>query len=550
MRSRHFIGPRIASTTPEAGAAKLRSCAIPYDLLQEGSRRLGIMSLVGAGLWTLGTLLYHFLGPGTLPAFRENDAISTVSALISLALFAYTRREAKNPQFILDLGLAYMVLMSVGIGLVDHLEAMAPDSPVIPTISWIGAVVLMFAAIVPTAPAKMLIAGFISVSMGPLGMWLAKARGTWDFGSSSKVLVMHWPDYLLLGVAVVISHVVTTIGRQVTKAREMGSYQLVKMLGKGGMGEVWQASHRMLTRDAAIKLIQPDLLNRVSQKDAKLMQRRFEQEAKATASLRSPHTVELYDFGVTDAGVLYYVMELLDGIDLATLVKTYGPQSPARVVHILSQVCKSLGEAHRHGMVHRDIKPTNIYLCRMGNEYDFAKVLDFGLVKVLDAKDLQLTGIGAATGTPAYMAPEVALGNEHIDGRCDLYGLGCVAYWLLTGSMVFEESNATAMMLAHLQKAPIPPSEKTGLAVPLAVEQAIMMCLAKKPEERPANAESLARALAAGNDLGVWTQEDAEEWWTANVPDGGVHARLESDPSAVTQSMSLTKSFLNHPTAP
>jgi serine/threonine-protein kinase len=202
-------------------------------------------------------------------------------------------------------------------------------------------------------------------------------------------------------------------------------------------------------------------------------------------------------------------------------------------------------------MVHRDIKPTNIYLCRMGNEYDFAKVLDFGLVKVLDAKDLQLTGVGAATGTPAYMAPEVALGNEQIDGRCDLYGLGCVAYWLLTGSMVFEESSATAMMLAHLQKTPVRPSERTGLAMPLAVEQAVMMCLAKKPEERPANAESLARALVAGDGLGVWTQEDAEQWWGTYVPEGGLRPVPDSDPSAATQSItSLTRSFMDHPTAP
>jgi serine/threonine-protein kinase len=397
----------------------------------------------------------------------------------------------------------------------------------------------------------MAIAGFIGVSMNPISMLIARARGMWDFGPAYKVLIMHWPDYLLLGVAVVISHVVTTLGRQVTRARELGSYRLVKMLGKGGMGEVWQASHRMLTRDAAIKLIQPDLLNRVSQKDAKLMQRRFEQEAKATASLRSPHTVELYDFGVTENGVFYYVMELLDGIDLATLVKTFGPQPPARVAHILSQVCRSLGDAHRHGMIHRDIKPTNIFLCRMGSDYDFAKVLDFGLVKVLDAKDLQLTGVGAATGTPAYMAPEVALGTEHIDGRCDLYGLGCVAYWLLTGSLVFEESSATAMMLAHLQKTPILPSERSGLAVPQALEQAVMTCLAKKPEERHASAESLARALAGGEDLGVWTQEDAEQWWNANVPEEGFRPHAEVDHSGITQSMStLTKSFLNHPTAP
>ncbi len=190
----------------------------------------------------------------------------------------------------------------------------------------------------------------------------------------------------------------------------------------------------------------------------------------------------------------------------------------------------------------------------MGNEYDFAKVLDFGLVKVLDAKDLQLTGVGAATGTPAYMAPEIALGNEHIDGRCDLYGLGCVAYWLLTGSLVFEESTATAMMLAHLQKAPVRPSERTGLAVPLAVEQAVMMCLAKKPEERPANAESLARVLGAGDGLeGVGLgEDDAEQWWGTYVPEGGQpFGAWTATPSAATQSLtSLTRSFLDHPTAP
>jgi serine/threonine protein kinase len=552
---RHRIGPRASTTTPEGGVSKLRSCAIPYDLLQEGSRRLGIISLVGAALWILATFLYHVLGPENTPVLRVIDAISAVCALLSLALFAYTRRDAKNPQFILDLGLVYMILMSVGLALVDHWGPMPPGSPIVPTISWIGAVILMNAAIVPTFPAKMLIAGFISVTMNPIAMLVARARGVSDFFPASKVLVMHWPDYLLLGVAVVISHVVTTLGRQITRAREMGSYQLVKMLGKGGMGEVWQASHRMLTRDAAIKLIQPDLLNRVSQKDAKVMQRRFEQEAKATASLRSPHTVELYDFGVTEDGVFYYVMELLDGIDLATLVKNYGPQPPARVAHILSQVCKSLADAHRHGMVHRDIKPTNIYLCRMGSEVDFAKVLDFGLVKMLDAKDAkdaQLTGMGAATGTPAYMAPEIALGNEHIDGRCDLYGLGCVAYWLLTGCLVFEESSATAMMLAHLQKTPVLPSERSGLPIPPALEHAVMMCLAKKPEERPGSAEALSRMLASGDGIGAWTQDDAELWWNANVPEGGVRApQEEAEPSAATRSMStLSKSFLNNPTMP
>lgn len=548
MRRPHLIGPRPGSTVIESTSSRLSSCAIPYDLLQEGSRRLGIMSLIAAALWTVATVLYHVAGPATA-SFRVPDGISVGAAILSVGMFLYSRREVNEPQFTLDLGLVYMVIMAVALAVTGHVEGMGPGTPVIPTISWIGAMTLMTAAIVPTAPLKMLISGLIAVSMNPAAMLIVRARGIWDFGPVSNVAIMHWPDFLLLGVAVVISHVVTTLGRQITKAREMGSYQLVKLLGKGGMGEVWQASHRMLTRDAAVKLIQPELLSSVSQKDAKLMQKRFEQEAKATASLRSPHTVELYDFGVTEDGVLYYVMELLDGIDLATLVKTHGPQPPGRVAHILRQVCKSLGDAHRHGLVHRDIKPTNIYLCRMGIEYDFAKVLDFGLVKVLDAKDAHLTGVGAATGTPAYMAPEVALGKEHIDGRCDLYGLGCVAYWLLTGKLVFEENSATAMMLAHLQKSPTPPSERTGVAIPEALERAVMSCLAKNAEDRPESAEALGRALEASH--GGWTQRDAESWWNTNLPEGRLNRAPDHDPSFVTQSLSVPAiSLLNHPTAP
>ena len=328
---------------------------------------------------------------------------------------------------------------------------------------------------------------------------------------------MHYPDYLLVGVAVVISRVVTRLGQHVTKAREMGSYHLITRLGGGGMGEVWRARHHMLARDAAIKLIQPDMLSRKSGSDAVLVRRRFEQEAKTTASLRSPHTVELYDFGVTKDGVFYYVMELLDGIDLETLVKKFGPQPPARVVSILRQVCRSLAEAHHHGLIHRDIKPTNIFLCRLGNEYDYVKVLDFGLVKVLGENETQMTVEGATTGTPAYMAPEMAMGNSTLDGRTDLYGLGCVAYWLITGKLVFEEKTAAAMMLAHLQKSPVAPSKRIGCEVPACLDNAIMMCLAKAPAHRPAGADVFAHLLESCEQTGAWTSRDAEHWWHTNM---------------------------------
>ena len=544
MTDPHLIAPVSGSTPAEPGISRDRGRALPYDLLKEASKRLEIMSLVAAALWVLGTvgdriaLLAMAHGNQIWLHGQATDVIAGISVIASLALFFYIRKGDRDPRFILDLGLVYMVFTAGALGLVIHWFRVPKEWPVSPMISWIGAVVLMSAAIVPNTPRKTLIAGLVAVSMNPLGMLIAKARGTWDFGSLSNVLVMHYPDYLLVGVAVVISRVVTKLGQQVTKAREMGSYQLVALLGKGGMGEVWRARHQMLARDAAIKLIQPDVLSRTGGNSV-LIRRRFEQEARTTALLRSPHTVELYDFGVTKDGVFYYVMELLDGIDLETLVKKFGPQPPARVVSILRQVCRSLADAHNHGMIHRDIKPTNIFLCRMGNEYDFAKVLDFGLVKVLDDHETQITVEGATTGTPAYMAPEMALGGSPVDGRTDLYGLGCVAYWLITGHLVFEEKGGTAMMLAHLQKVPVAPSKRSEIMVPAGLDRAIMMCLAKEPAQRPAGAEVLARMLECCDDVGSWTPEDAERWWRTNVASDVVHvddnARpMQADPNALT----------------
>jgi serine/threonine protein kinase len=169
-------------------------------------------------------------------------------------------------------------------------------------------------------------------------------------------------------------------------------------------------------------------------------------------------------------------------------------------------------------MIHRDIKPTNIFICRMGNEYDFAKVLDFGLVKVLDETETQITMDGATTGTPAFMAPEMAMGNSPVDGRTDLYGLGCVGYWLLTGGLVFEEKGATAMLLAHLQKSPVPFSKRVGTSIPAELERAIMMCLAKDPAHRPASADDLARMMDDSQGVGIWSAEDAVKWWHAHLP--------------------------------
>jgi eukaryotic-like serine/threonine-protein kinase len=494
---------------------------MPDDLLRQASRRLEILALIGAALWLLAPSLAHVAYHATSPAsplwqqFRVTDTIAAASIATSLALFFYLRKRNRDPMFVMDLSLAYMVATAVAAGIMLHwgpVPRKALDTS--PMITWIGPVMLMFAAIVPAPPWKMLVAGFLAASMDPIGMILARASGLYYFSSLSEALLMHYPNYLLLGVAVVISAVVTRLGHQVARERELGSYRLGELLGRGGMGEVYQATHRMFARPAAIKLIRPEGIGGAGGDAAQLALKRFRREAEAAAELRSPHTVELYDFGVTEDETLYFVMELLDGMTLEALVRDHGPVPAGRVVYILRQVCESLEEAHARGLVHRDIKPANIHVGRVGLRYDFVKVLDFGLVKSLSAakdEDSLATAAGLTPGTPSYMAPEMATGGT-VDGRADIYALGCVAYYLLTGRLVFEADTALQMIAKHLSATPTPPSQRADVSVPPALEQLVLACLAKEPDDRPESAGELSRALAL-IDVEPWSEEKAMEWW-------------------------------------
>jgi serine/threonine-protein kinase len=324
------------------------------------------------------------------------------------------------------------------------------------------------------------------------------------------------------GGATVASHVIYGLRREVAAARDIGQYTLEQKLGSGGMGEVWRARHRLLIRPAALKLIRREALGS-HPGGSDVVLRRFEREARATAALKSPHTVQLYDFGVTDDGTLYYVMELLEGVDLETLVRRFGPVPAERVLRILEQACHSLMEAHDAGLVHRDIKPANLFLIRAGSKHDFVKVLDFGMVKLGQTREgseaLKLTGMGVMAGTPAYMSPEVVLGEARVDLRADLYSLGCVGYWLLTGRLVFEGDTAMKVMLAHAHDAPPAPSTRTELPIPAALERIILDCLAKDPTQRPASAGELAERLEACEVATPWTAERAEKWWRVHLPE-------------------------------
>jgi serine/threonine protein kinase len=324
--------------------------------------------------------------------------------------------------------------------------------------------------------------------------------------------------------------------RATEAAKELGSYRLTARLGKGGMGEVWCAEHRLLAREAAIKLIGGEAVPNAE------AQERFRREAQTLAALRSRNTIELFDYGVTDEGTCFYVMELLDGMDLDTLLKRFGPQPPARVRSFLIQALNSLAEAHGVGLVHRDIKPANLYACRAADEVDVLKVLDFGLVRSLSDRQVvsnhrsfeeltrelesgevaleKLTLVGSVLGTPDYMSPEQILGID-TDGRTDLYALGCSAYFLLSGELPFpEKKDAMLTMLAHLQAEPRPLATVLKQPCPEALCMLVMRCLAKAPADRPASARELARELARIQFAPEedWTAERAMTWWQANVP--------------------------------
>jgi DNA-binding NtrC family response regulator len=293
----------------------------------------------------------------------------------------------------------------------------------------------------------------------------------------------------------------------------LGHYRLMEKLGEGGMGEVWRARHQLLARPCAVKLIRPELLGESNRERAI---DRFRLEARTIARLSSPNTVRLYDFGVSETGSFYFVMELLTGLDLWSLVQRFGPIPSERAVFLLRQACRSLGEAHAAGLLHRDIKPQNLFLCRLGLEFDLVKVLDFGLVKSLDEGATQLTAAGTLTGTPAYMPPERVTGAV-VDERSDLYSLGCVAYWMLTGRPVFT-GEPMAVMLQHARVDPELPSTIANRPIPDRLERIVMACLEKSPEKRPASAVDLWRHLGEVTFADAWTPELAESWWRQHLP--------------------------------
>jgi serine/threonine-protein kinase len=315
------------------------------------------------------------------------------------------------------------------------------------------------------------------------------------------------PLLLAALVSVYGTYTIGTLRREAFEAKQLGQYRLKKLIGAGGMGEVYLAEHQLLKRPCAIKLIHPS-----TAADPTSLAR-FEREVRATAKLTHWNTIDIFDYGHTDDGTFYYVMEYLPGLSLAELVERYGPLPPERAVYLLKQTCHALREAHGKGLIHRDIKPGNIFAAHRGGLYDVAKLLDFGLVKsVGNVESLQLTQDGAITGSPLYMSPEQALGDHDPDVRGDIYSLGAVAYYLLTGRPPFDDEKPLKVMFAHAKEVPTPPSEIHD-GIPDDLEAIVMRCLEKDPAARFQNIEGLFTALDECELLGSWNDGIAEHWW-------------------------------------
>jgi len=514
----------IRADSLEGEGRQHRSWSLPPDLLADAVRRLRASVLIYALAYFLAGLAPALVVPEirrvmfATASFWFPPILSITGALGVVALLS-SKRVTDLAK--LRIGLGFEILGSFGIAAAEYQYVQAPIMLVQGVagfgLSWVVTWVLLFSVLVPTPPFVTALAAGASVAMVPITYGIGMAMGR-NVALSTPVFFFSlvFPYFVVVIMAWTASRVVYGLGSAVRRARELGSYRLERRLGIGGMGEVWLARHRMLARPAAIKLIRTGLLGGGDGRGRE-MAKRFEREAQATALLRSPHTVEVYDFGTAADGSFYYVMELLDGFDLDQLVKRFGPLPPERVIHMLRQVCDSLAEAHEIGLIHRDIKPANLYACRHGREVDFMKVLDFGLVteKPGHAAPGETGEHQVAGGTPAFMSPEQVLGDETVDARSDIYAIGCVAYWLLTSTTVFSGETPVQTMMMHVSLAPDSPSKRGGRPLPAELEAIVLACLAKEPASRPQSVDELSSRLTAVPLERSWGREDAMRWWAS-----------------------------------
>ena len=506
--------------TPVAVSGKLAS-AIPQDETYERLRILVVVALgsfaaVGVIAWLVPLLL-----PPATPATAVMGVLSVSVVSVCAAMF-WLLRQPRAVAHVHALGMGFVVLVALLMAAAE--VSLAPQiSGARWGVSGIGIWIVLFPLVYPSSPRITLVAAVACASTVPLvyaiGRLIGGPEEPW-----ARLLPWMLPLYFCAGLAVVAAVSMHRYRQALAQAkrelREYGRYELVRPLGSGGMGEVWLARHRLLQRSAAIKFITPPATFDVARQA--FLVRQFEAEAAAIARLSSVHTVTLYDYGVADHGEWYYVMELLDGIDLEQAITAHGAFPDWRVAHILAQVCSSLAEAHRCHIVHRDIKPSNLMLCRLGEALDVVKVVDFGLVGMNlaglnQAGNPQAGGSGLA-GSIGYLAPEVLLAEPGLDGRVDLYALGCVGWWLLTGKPVFAEAkNVEDECVRHCSEAP-PVAVLRAAGHDPELIQLLMELLCKRADGRPASAKAARQRLLSLPCCGRFDEAAVAAWWTLTRP--------------------------------
>ena len=495
-----------ASRSP--GATSATDTEEVRSFLQRRLAWLGLcMFALAGGSWALLAVVYSFAGRrGAYDPFSGGGPYHLGVGLFTGALWLVTRRGRRSGRtlYALDVVVTIVMLLALTAGAASNTD---------PVIAGFVALLcfttgmLARAIVVPSTAQRTLLLGIVSGV--PVVAVTALHGSDHKEGLVAAMAGAACWTASAIALATVASQTIFRLRCEVQQAHVLGQYTLEGKIGEGGMGEVWRASHALLRRPTAIKLIRPS-----RSRDAAI--RRFEREVKLTARLRHPSTVAIYDYGRTRDGIFYYAMELLEGMDLERLVAEHGRQPPGRVAHVLSQMCGALAEAHDLGLVHRDVKPANVILLPRHGEPELAKVVDFGLVKDLsggDGAQAQLTATNTITGTPLYMAPEAIQSPESVAAASDLYALGAVGWFLLVGRPAFEGSTIIEICSKHLHEVPVRPSEVLGLPIAADLEDVVLSCLEKKQAKRPQDAREVRRRLMACSVANDWTEEHAADWW-------------------------------------
>jgi eukaryotic-like serine/threonine-protein kinase len=493
---------RIAPWSPTASQEEVRAH------LQERLRIFSKMMFWPFCVLVLFLYAMYAVYPFTKPPRSDIVHVAALCGLVCMAALWYFAlvRSKVSVEVLYGIDLAYAIVIGVIFGMSAFFSSDLMGA-IYSALIWHTYAVFSRAIIVPSSTRRTLIV--TTISCLPL-LVSAAAIITWNPEHAGLP-----PDSFFLGaltfIAVEIllatagSRVVYGLRRQVSEAKQLGQYTLDEKIGEGGMGAVYRARHAMLRRPTAVKLLPPD-------KYGVEAVRRFEREVHHMSRLTHPNTVAIFDYGRSPDGVFYYAMEYLDGVDLERLVKRDGPQPAPRVIRILSQICGALDEAHGMGLTHRDIKPANVILCVRGGTADVAKVVDFGLVKEL-TRENEETGSKLIAGTPYYLAPEAVTDPDKVGPASDLYSLGAVGYYLLTGQRVFDGKTSVEVCVQHASTEPVPPSERTSNKIPADLEDLIMACLSKDPAERPVSARALRLALDALPAAAAWDETAAMAWW-------------------------------------